>query len=417
MLARPGAATAEQCSYEALAAALARRSRRVRRAGAWRSASTGAALGRAAALIGCPGPARGEVAVFYGHRRIPAPGRARRGRDGEVPAPAGRLPQPAARLQPPLPRLELAAGATRRPLIALAQRRGAPIVVNQDGVAYPAWAGRRRSGSTTAFGRARRGRPRRLPERVLQGGGRPLPRRAARGWEVLHNAVDTSGSRPPASRRQGPRAPARRRPVADLPARAPRCATLAACPDARLLVTGSLVEGGEELIERARSADRVELAGRYAQRDAPAALPARARAPPPEGERPVPQRRARGARLRRAGRPLGERRHAGAGRATPASASARRRRGSRTFRPRRRRWPPPCEHVLGELDGYPRAGAGARASSASTSHRGWSATARCSRSWSVTVARVSVVMPVRDGERFLREALESMLAQTSPSSS
>ena len=45
--------------------------------------------------------------------------------------------------------------------------------------------------------------------------------------------------------------------------------TLAMLPDARLLVTGSVV-GGQQLIDKLGLAGRVDFAGRYAQRDAPA---------------------------------------------------------------------------------------------------------------------------------------------------
>ena len=45
--------------------------------------------------------------------------------------------------------------------------------------------------------------------------------------------------------------------------------TLALLPEARLLVAGSVV-GGQQLIRELGIADRVELVGRYAQRDAPA---------------------------------------------------------------------------------------------------------------------------------------------------
>ncbi len=70
---------------------------------------------RVAAREGSRGADRAVAAGPRGGRRLlrpsphPSTRRSRRGRDGEVPAPAGRLPAPAARLQSPLSRLELAA--------------------------------------------------------------------------------------------------------------------------------------------------------------------------------------------------------------------------------------------------------------------------------------------------------------------
>ena len=56
-----------------------------------------------------------------------------------------------------------------RPLLWLAKKRGARIVVNQDGVAYPGWAGARTDELNVPLRRAVLvGRPRRVPERVQQ---------------------------------------------------------------------------------------------------------------------------------------------------------------------------------------------------------------------------------------------------------
>jgi glycosyltransferase involved in cell wall biosynthesis len=155
-------------------------------------------------------------------------------------------------------------------VLALAQRRRAPIVVNQDGVAYPAWAGadaerlnarhRRVLGAAThvlyqsVFCKE-------TAERFV--GVADVPS------EVLPNAVDIEAFTP----------------AADPPAGAPvlllagdqsqtyrltiALETLALLPEARLLVAGGRV-GGEELIDHLGLRDRVELVGRYAQRDAPA---------------------------------------------------------------------------------------------------------------------------------------------------
>ena len=89
-----------------------------------------------------------------------------------------------------------------RPLLRFARRRRAPLVVNQDGVGYPGWAG----AGTEAFNRPLH---RALPPAdhvlyqsdVLQASRGRVRGRAAGTWEVLHNAVDverfTPAERPP----------------------------------------------------------------------------------------------------------------------------------------------------------------------------------------------------------------------------
>ena len=97
------------------------------------------AKGRAA-LIALSRPARGEVAVSYGHRVVPAPGE---------PVEGGMVKfQRLQRAFPHRPRdfNLLYLGSSSLPtdeqqVIALARRRKAPVVVNQNGIAYPAWAG------------------------------------------------------------------------------------------------------------------------------------------------------------------------------------------------------------------------------------------------------------------------------------
>ena len=153
--------------------------------------------------------------------------------------------------------------------IELAQRRGAPIVVNQDGVAYPAWAG-----DETERINAR--------HRLVLGSAAHVVYQSAfskesadryagprpESWEILHNGVDTTQFAPAGTPPPGPpvlllsgdQSQAYRLTVA--------LETLALLPDARLLVAGSVV-GGEELIGDLGLQGRVDLVGRYAQRDAP----------------------------------------------------------------------------------------------------------------------------------------------------
>ncbi|HEU0302959.1 MAG TPA: glycosyltransferase family 4 protein [Gaiellaceae bacterium] len=227
------------------------------------------AAGRAA-LIATSRPARGEVAVSYGHRRLPAPGE---------PVEGGMVKFQ--RLQSAFPHrpsdfnlLYLGSSSlpsNERTAISLARRRRAPIVLNQDGVAYPAWAG---ADTQRLNARLRH---------VLQAATHVVyqseyckhaadeflgPPRGS--WEILHNAVDTRAFTPaerppegsPVLLLAGDQSQAYRLETA--------LETLALLPDARLLVTGSLVVDAVQVAERRGVAGRVELAGRYAQRDAPA---------------------------------------------------------------------------------------------------------------------------------------------------
>jgi glycosyltransferase involved in cell wall biosynthesis len=154
-------------------------------------------------------------------------------------------------------------------VIALAKRRAAPVVVNQNGIAYPAWAG----ADTERLNARLRGVLQAATHVVYQG---EFCRQAADeflgppvgSWEILPNAVDTQEFTPaqqapdgsPLLLLAGDQSQAYRLETA--------LRTLALLPEARLLVTGSVV-GGEELIGELRLADRVDFAGRYAQRDAP----------------------------------------------------------------------------------------------------------------------------------------------------
>jgi glycosyltransferase involved in cell wall biosynthesis len=161
-----------------------------------------------------------------------------------------------------------------RPLLWLARRRGAPIVVNQDGVGYPGWAGER----TEEVNRPLRAAllaadhvlyqsafAKRSADRFL---GEPRG-----GWEILHNAVDVERfapaapppDAPPTLLLAGDQTQAYRLEVA--------LRTLAALrvtqPDARLVVTGRLVFDPDPLLAQLGLRDAVERTGPYAQRDAP----------------------------------------------------------------------------------------------------------------------------------------------------
>ena len=161
-----------------------------------------------------------------------------------------------------------------RGLLWLSRRRGVPVVLNQNGVGYPGWAGE----ETEAFNRPLR--------RVLAAANHVLyqsefckrsadeflgaPRAA---WEVLHNAVDVDHFVPVASPPTGG-------PVLLLggdqyqPYRLELALqTLAALvgehSDAHLLVTGRLAVPIEPLVGRLGLSGRVTTVGRYTQSEAP----------------------------------------------------------------------------------------------------------------------------------------------------
>jgi glycosyltransferase involved in cell wall biosynthesis len=221
------------------------------------------------AAIGLARPAKDEIAVFYGHRRLPEPGEAVEG--GMVKF------QRLQRVFPNRPRdfnlLYLGSSslpADEQAVIRLAKRRRAPILLNQNGVAYPGWAGSR----TDELNDRLRTVLRRADHVVYQSefckaaADRFLGAPPA-GWEVLHNAVDTREFAPA---EEPPAGPAVLLLAGDQfqPYRlATALRTIARLPDVRLLVTGTLVEDGHALAEQLGVPDRVLFTGRYAQRDAP----------------------------------------------------------------------------------------------------------------------------------------------------
>jgi glycosyltransferase involved in cell wall biosynthesis len=214
------------------------------------------------------------VRVFYGHDRVPAAGEPVAGGTAKFQRLATRFPNH------PTDFSLLYLGSTwlprdLGPLLGLARRRGIPLLVNQNGVGYPGWAGE----GTEAFNRPLR-RILAQAEHVLYQS--EFCKRAADEWvgptggtwEVLHNAVDvgrfTPASRPPDG---GPvlllggdqyQAYRLELGLETLAALLPRH------PDAQLLVTGRLVTPIEPIVERLALGGRVHVLGRYAQADAPA---------------------------------------------------------------------------------------------------------------------------------------------------
>jgi len=207
------------------------------------------------------------VRVFYGHDRVPAPGEPVAGGSAKFQRLAQRFPNS------PTDFSVLYLGSTwlprdAQPLLALARRRDIAVVVNQSGVAYPGWAGAETERINREFRRALLAAEHVLYQSEFCKRSADKFLGAPRGsWEVLYNAVDverfTPGEPPNASMLllPGDQTQAYRLEVA--------LRTLALLPEARLIVTGRLVSDPAPLLRELGVADRVEFAGRYAQRDAP----------------------------------------------------------------------------------------------------------------------------------------------------
>jgi glycosyltransferase involved in cell wall biosynthesis len=223
-----------------------------------------------------PRPRRRAVRVFYGHDRVPQPGAPAAGGTAKFQRLAARFPNC------PADFTLLYLGSTwlprdLRPLLALAARRRVPVVLNQNGVAYPGWAGAETDDLNRALRRALEAADHILyqsefcKESADRFVGRP---RGA--WEVLYNAVDvdrfTPAASPPADgpvvllygdQTQAYRLESALRAFAHV---------VMSAPDARLLVTGRLVSDPQPLLGELRLGESVEFLGRYSQREAPEIL-------------------------------------------------------------------------------------------------------------------------------------------------
>jgi glycosyltransferase involved in cell wall biosynthesis len=216
------------------------------------------------------------VRVFYGHDRVPAPGDRAAGGSVKMQKLAERFPNSPADFS------LLYLGTTwlprdLRPLLWLARTRGAPIVVNQDGVGYPGWAGDRAEDVNRPLRRCVLAADHVLYQSEFSKLSADLfLGQPAGSWEILPNAVDverfTPAPSPPPSgpalllggdQTQRYRLELALRVLAVLRGRH---------PDARLLVTGRLVSPLEPLLDELglRLHDHVHVLGGYAQRDAPA---------------------------------------------------------------------------------------------------------------------------------------------------
>jgi glycosyltransferase involved in cell wall biosynthesis len=215
---------------------------------------------------------RPGLRVFYGHDLVPEAGEPVAGGSAKFQRLASRFPNS------PTDFTLLYLGSTWlprdvRPLLRIARRRGAPVVVNQDGVAYPGWAGEATEGLNRTYRRVLQAADHVVYQSLFSKGssdeflGAPL-----RSWEVLHNAVDVdrfTPAQPPADgpvlliggdQTQAYRLELALRTFAHV---------LEVEPDARLLVAGRLVSPVEPLLDELDLRARVEVLGRYAQRDAP----------------------------------------------------------------------------------------------------------------------------------------------------
>ena len=252
-----------------------------------------ARAGRACSRAGDPAPG---VRVFYGHDRVPAPGEPVAGGTAKFQRLATRFPNH------PTDFSLLYLGSTwlprdLGPLLWLARRRGVPLVVNQDGVGYPGWAGARPTRST-----GRSAACSRPADHVLYQS--EFCKRSAdewvgepRGtWEILHNAVDvehfTPAEHPPEG---GPVLLLGGDQYAGLPARArrfgrsPRCVADASRRAAPRHGPARQPRSSRSSTSSA-SRGRVHVARALLAARRAGDLPARAPPPPHEGERPVPER-------------------------------------------------------------------------------------------------------------------------------
>jgi glycosyltransferase involved in cell wall biosynthesis len=211
----------------------------------------------------------GGVRVFYGHDIVPSFGEPVAGGTAKFQRLAARFPNR------PTDFTVLYLGTTwlprdLRPLLALARRRGAALVLNQNGIAYPGWAGAETDGLNRRNRRALAAADHVLYQSEFCKTSADEFVGAANGsWEVLYNAVDVDHFTPAAA------------PMGDVPVlllggdqtQAYRLElalrTIALLPNMRLLVSGRLVSDPLPLLDELRIRDRVDFTGRYAQRDAP----------------------------------------------------------------------------------------------------------------------------------------------------
>jgi glycosyltransferase involved in cell wall biosynthesis len=223
-------------------------------------------------LVG--GRAAPGVRVFYGHDRVPGPGARAAGGTAKAQKLNQRFPNS------PSDFSLLYLGTTwlprdLGPLLRVARRRRAAIVVNQDGVAYPGFAGDRTDELNEPLRKALLAADHVIYQSEFSKQSAELFLGKPTGsWEVLYNAVDVSLFSPareqlvggPVLLLGGDQTQEYRLELAlrTLAALLPRH------PGAQLVVTGRLVGSVDNLLDELDVRARVRFTGEYAQRDAPA---------------------------------------------------------------------------------------------------------------------------------------------------
>ena len=237
-----------------------------------RAARYGRAAARWSRLL-VSGRSRPGIRVFYGHDRIPAPGERAAGGSVKMQKLNARFPNSPADFS------VLYVGTTwvprdLAPLLRIARRRGAAIVVNQDGVGYPGWAGDRAEEVNRPLRMCLHAADHVVYQSEFSKASSDLfLGEPASSWEILPNAVDVEhfapASAPPddgpvlllgGDQTQAYRLELGIRTLASL---------TASHPSARLLVTGRIVSPLEPLARELGVRDRVHLLGEYDQRSAP----------------------------------------------------------------------------------------------------------------------------------------------------
>ncbi len=212
--------------------------------------------------------------VFYGHDRIPDPEEPARGGTAKFQRLVTRFPN----CSTDFTLLYLSSSwlpRDLRPLLWLARRRGVPVVVNQNGVGYPAWAGAHTDDVNRPLRRALL-----AADHVLYQS--EFCKRSADVFlgspsgpsDVLYNAVDVDRFAPasgaigdgPVLLAGGDQTQGDYRLELALRTFAH---VLAVHPDARLIVTGQLLSDPEELVSELGLREHVDFVGRYSQAEAP----------------------------------------------------------------------------------------------------------------------------------------------------
>ena len=232
-----------------------------------------ARAGRRWARLLAPKRARAGIRVFYGHDVVPAEGDRVAGGTAKFQRLARRFPNHPGDFN------LLYLGSTSLPrdleaLLLLARRRRLKVVVNQDGVAYPGWAGEATADLNRRYGRALHAADHVLfQSRFSKESSDLFLGEAQAEWEILYNAVDVHRFTPaPHVPPGGPvllLAGDQTQPYRLELAVRTFARVFEAEPAARLLVTGRLVSPVEPLLDELGVRGRVELVGEYEQRDAP----------------------------------------------------------------------------------------------------------------------------------------------------